>query len=306
MLNNWKGLAIVLVALMLVGVSVASAAPAGPTDPTLTDSEQPGSFIVFPKIHAGKLANGIAQTTIEIGVVCPNNFNAGVNPPCQQEQPVKIKLHWVCPATVQKGAAGFCQSQDFELHTTVFGKLEFDAAGRVTVGPFDLNGGIIPIPQCDAGYLIAYVIDNFGNPISFNGLIGEEVLRLRVGSSSAYNGITFQAASPTGTNLIALINGVPVILFAGNGFYLLPPAQFAADVRYEKTSAPQTLTFLTVLTLGVRANENNPNLVAPVNFCAGSRDHAGRHPGQPARVRLPRVRPGPSCPDHLRSDPVLI
>ena len=235
----------------------------GPTDPSLTNSEFPGSAIVFPKFHRGTLANGVAQTTFEIGVVCPNNFGQEI-PPCPQGQAVKIKLHWVCPATVQKGGAGFCQSQDFELHTTVNGKLEFDAAGRVTVGPFDLNGGIIPIPQCDAGYLIAYVIRPTDDaPISFNGLIGEEVLRLRVGSSSGYNGITFQ--SPLATGFPTDVNANGALDFDGLE-YKKAPARFAADVRFEKTASPQTLTFLTTLTLDIRQNNNNPNLVAPVNF----------------------------------------
>ena len=223
-----------LLVLGVIGASVASAQP----DPTLTNSEFPGSLIVFPKFHAGLIGNGLAQTTFEIGVVCPDGAV------CPQGQFLNIKLQWVCPAAAQ-GAAGFCQSQDFLLRTTINGKLEFDAAGRLTVGPFDLNGGIIPKPQCDAGFLIAYAVNSVGQPIKFDGLIGEEVLRLRPGSSSAYNAITFQVDT---------------------GRYKRAPGQFAADVRFEKASAPPTLTFLTVLTLDIRTNNNNPNIVAPVNF----------------------------------------
>ncbi|HKY76570.1 MAG TPA: hypothetical protein VJS45_10530 [Acidimicrobiia bacterium] len=253
------------VAALVFGLTPAGPANAQVLDPTLHNSEHPGSVIVFPKVHSGSLGAGLARTTIEIGVVCP--FQARDifgNCTLPQGFPVKLKLHWVCPGAVQKGAASFCQSQDFELHTTVNGKIEFNAAGRVTVGPFDLNGGIIPVPNCPEGFLIAFVVDNVGRAISFNGLIGEEVLRLRPGSASAYNGITFQSPLALG----ALTDVAPVNnALDFNGIeYLRAASHIAADVRFEKLTAPPVITFLTVLTLDIRQNQFNPNIVAPVNF----------------------------------------
>jgi hypothetical protein len=255
---------VVAVALLVFGLGQAAPASAQVLDPTLHNSEHPGSVIVFPKFHTGRIG-GQAATTFEIGVVCPFQARDPFgNCTLRQGYPVKIKLDWVCPAAVQKGGAGFCQSQDFELHTTVNGKIEFTADGRVTVGPFDLNGGLIPVPNCPQGYLIAWVVDEFGRAISFNGLIGEQVLRLRAGSASAYNGITFQSPLPITTLTdVAPTNGS----LDFNGVeYLRAATHIAADLRYEKLTAPQILTFLTVLTLDVRQNNNNPNIVVPVNF----------------------------------------
>jgi hypothetical protein len=255
----------------MLGLSLTGTASAQVlvVDPSLHNSEHPGSVIVFPKFHAGRIGGGLAATTFEIGVVCPfrarDQFGNCALP---QGFPVKLKLHWVCPAAVQKGAAGFCQAQDFELHTTVNGKLEFDASGRVTVGPFDLNGGLIPVPSCPEGYLIAYVVDEFGRAIDFDGLIGEEVLRLRPGSASAYNGITFQAGASRNNSVITVVPAIldPSQLRFDGIQYQRAAAQIAGDVRYEKLTAPPTVTFLTLLTLDIRANNNNPNIVAPVNF----------------------------------------
>ena len=245
------------VAALMAGVGLIG-------DPQVASAQisTPGSLIVFPKFHTGFVpATTTAQTTFEIGVVCPNNVGQ-VNPSCFLGQAVTIRLLWICPPTAQN-AAGVCQSQGFTLHTTVNGKLEFDAAGRVTVGPFDLNGGVIPTPACAAGYLIAFVVDNAGVPISFNGLIGEEVFRQRATSASGYNGITFRSSLPTGTPTDANHNGA--LDFDGIE-YQKTYSRFAADVRYEKASSPPTQTVLTVLTLDLRQNASNPNVVAPLTF----------------------------------------
>ena len=268
MTRNPRSVVVVVVALLLFVLSPTVVAMAQ-VDPSVTNSHFPGSLIVFPKFHRGAIG-GLPATTFEIGVVCPDGTDAGT---CflPQGALVNLRLHWVCPAAVQKGEADFCQSQDFDLRTTVNGKLEFTADGRVTVGPFDLNGGVIPVPSCREGYLIAYVVDDVGDPIAFDGLIGEEVLRLRPGSASSYNGITFQAGTffdECGDCQGPAFNGVPGALHFNNlvGGYKRAPAQFAADVRYEKLTAPTTLTFLTLLTLDIRQNSLNPNIVVPVNF----------------------------------------
>ena len=64
-------------------------------DPRLSDSQEPGSVIVFPKFIQGTVTlpeGGTApRTEIEIGVQCPPGEI------CAEHQTVKLRLHWVCP-----------------------------------------------------------------------------------------------------------------------------------------------------------------------------------------------------------------
>jgi hypothetical protein len=254
---------------VVLSFSLAGVASAQVFDPTLTNSEQPGSLIVFPKFSRGFAApgTGLAASVFEIGVVCPNELLRPGGCNLNQNFPIKLHLEWVCPGTVQKGGSSFCQSQDFELHTTLFGKIQFDANGRVTVAPDDpgaLASGI-PTPSCNEGYLIAWVVNATGNEaISFNGLVGEEVLRERGGSASALNGVTFQSPQPVfqptdvaPRNSSLDFNGVE---------YLRAPGRIAGDVRYERLSNPQVLTSVILLTLDVRQNNDNPNVRVPVRL----------------------------------------
>src|SRR5262249_62096853 len=84
---------------------------------TLSDSQEPGSVIVFPKFIQGTVSlppglpgdalsadtlTPVAQdpiTELEIGVVCPKGVI------CPEHQPVKIRFHWVC-ATTEADLAG--------------------------------------------------------------------------------------------------------------------------------------------------------------------------------------------------------
>ena len=81
---------------MLLVPALALAAPAfaqvRPT--TLSNSQEPGSVIVFPKFIQGAVStpegSNMPITELEIGVVCPKGVI------CPEHQPVKIRLHWVC------------------------------------------------------------------------------------------------------------------------------------------------------------------------------------------------------------------
>src|SRR5438874_11720171 len=77
---------------------------ADPRDARLSDSQQPGSVIIFPKfINAAPVRTDNAttgallpRTEIELGVVCP----PGVIPTttiCFEHQTIKVHAHWVCP-----------------------------------------------------------------------------------------------------------------------------------------------------------------------------------------------------------------
>jgi hypothetical protein len=85
--------------LLFLMPALALAAPAfaqvRPT--TLSDSQEPGSVIVFPKFIQGTLAlpeGGTAPITeLEIGVACPKGVI------CPEHEAVKIRFHWVCGTT---------------------------------------------------------------------------------------------------------------------------------------------------------------------------------------------------------------
>src|SRR5215472_13636 len=86
-------LAVLLVpALALAAPAFAQVRPAG-----LSDSQEPGSVIVFPKFIQGTVSlpeGGTAPITeLEVGIVCPKGVT------CAEHQLVKIRFHWVCGAT---------------------------------------------------------------------------------------------------------------------------------------------------------------------------------------------------------------
>jgi hypothetical protein len=234
----------------------------------LSNHSKPGSLLVFQKFTRGVTpTSGLARSVFEIGVVCPDelltNFGHGCN--LAQNTPIKIALDWVCPGSVQKGASSFCQSVDFELHSTLYGKLQFDANGNVTVAPDsgDIGDNVITEPSCAQGYLLARVVDNFGRAISFNGLVGESVLRERANSASALAAVSFQ--SPQAPFVLTDINANGALDFDGVE-YLSTTGRIAGDVKYERTAAPTVITSIITLTLDVRQNNDNPNIRMPVRF----------------------------------------
>src|ERR1700736_2389600 len=88
---------------LLLIPALALAAPAFAYPPqNLSDSQQPGSVIVFPKFinslfNGGSLLNVdgnlVSQTEIEIGAVCPPAFFNGGGT-CTEHQQVKVRFHW--------------------------------------------------------------------------------------------------------------------------------------------------------------------------------------------------------------------
>ena len=262
-----KWMVAIAVISMVLTFGLTSLAAAQATNPGQANPGAPGSVIVFPKFTRGVTpTTGLARSVFEIGVVCPSDQLAPGGHGCllPQNYPIKLALDWVCPGTVQKGAASFCQSVDFELHTTLYGKLQFDANGNITAAPDsgDIGQGVITEPSCDNGYLIARVVDSFGRPISFNGLVGESVTRERANSATAWNGYTIQSPQPTGN---VLDPGNNSLRFDGTS-YLQLTGRFAGDVRYERSAAPTVQTSLILLSLDVRQNNLNPNIQIPVRL----------------------------------------
>jgi hypothetical protein len=83
--------------LLAPAVGLATPAFAQARDLRLSDSQEAGSVIVFPKFIRGTVNpdGGAAtpQTEIEVGVVCPNGVT------CPEGQKIKIRFHWVCGTT---------------------------------------------------------------------------------------------------------------------------------------------------------------------------------------------------------------
>src|SRR5262245_64798713 len=91
--RHWKRVAlVVLVALTWAMPALAQVRPVG-----LSDSQEPGSVLVFPKFLAGTTADGEPRSAFEIGITCPQNQpTPGV---CAEGTKVKLRAHWVCPGS---------------------------------------------------------------------------------------------------------------------------------------------------------------------------------------------------------------
>src|SRR5262249_18731552 len=153
-----------LLALAVLLPVFASSAIAQVRDPRLNDPSEPGSVIVFPKFIRGAIIvpgdNVKPRTEFEVGVICPKCQI------CPHGQMVKIRFHYVCPSFEGDIIKSFvCKETDFELVTTVNGKLVFNTEG---IGGLPGNA-ISPQAQCVQGYMIAWVIDTSDRPIKFDG-----------------------------------------------------------------------------------------------------------------------------------------
>src|SRR6267143_983780 len=186
---------------------------ATPAFAQLNDANEPGSVIVFPKfINMPRVTvdgvAGISRTEIEVGVVCPPTLNPLTSPLCAEHTLYKIRFHWVCPGA-EAVNSNICKESNFEFFVSMNGKVAFSADGD----PINSNSPNTTVPPCPRGYLIGWVENTNDQPIKFDGLIGNAVIRgpnllapsPQAGSStavSAYNAIPIQASddgTPQGT-----------------------------------------------------------------------------------------------------------
>jgi len=248
---------------------------------TLSDSEQPGSVIVYPKVVGGApgVAGSVAQvnvdgnlvsfTEIEIGAVCP----AGAT--CTPHQPVVVQFHWVCP-----GVNSICPETSFQVVLSVDGKLAFSADGIA----INTNSPRVPPPPCPRGYLIGWVVNQAGVtavPIKFDGLVGNAVVRgasVTVGGVtgstgvSAYQAVTIQAnpVDAPGARL-----NTPLDFDGLTGGYSQVTGVQIGDLKFDRTVSssstaltPDVLseTFLDFLTLDVVSGRANSTTFVPYLF----------------------------------------
>jgi hypothetical protein len=271
-------------------VSETSTSPTPPPPPptVLSDSEEPGSVIVFPKFIQGTVTlpeGGTAPITeLEIGVVCPKGVI------CPEHEPVKIRFHWVCGSTEADLATSFvCRETDFDVTATVFEKIVLTPNGE-TVGQYTagLPTKFAPSANCPqgGGYLIGWVINPANDqPVKFDGLVGDAHLRPGapaggVGSPTAlagYDAIPIQADPglatfpATGSAITTNANGA--LFFDGApGHYQLVTGQVFGDVRYTNLTTGPTFTLgvLTLLTLDVRSNRPNRPIFVDLDFFGGN------------------------------------
>src|SRR5215469_17514962 len=116
---NALGLLVLLIAA--IGIAVPSRAQA--PEPPSSASEEPGSVVVFPKFIKGMVTvDGVTrpQTEIKIQVGCPSGAT------CPEEEPVKIRFHWVCPGNSDKASNYVCKETDFDVEIPVNGKVSFN------------------------------------------------------------------------------------------------------------------------------------------------------------------------------------
>jgi hypothetical protein len=265
-----------LAGLLVLALALGPPAFAQVRPTTLSDSQEPGSVIVFPKFLQGttQLTEGprAPMSELEIGVVCPKGAT------CSKHQPVKIRFHWVC-GTSETDLAGIfvCKETDFDITATVFESIVLtpngETAGFYTPG---LPTKFALAPPCPAGYLIGWVINPANDqPVKFDGLIGDAHIRagLLLGS---YNAIPIQADPGLDTfpaaNSVITTDGNGALMFDGApGHYLAVTGQVAGDVRYPNlTTGPFTTGFLTLLTLDVKSNIKNNPVFVDLDFFGGN------------------------------------
>ena len=232
------------VVLPMMVAAIAACQPA--IAQVLSDSQEPGSLLVFPFIQTGTIG-GVVATTITVSVTCPTGAI------CPLHQPVNLRLHWVCPAS-----AGVCQERDFALATTVNGTVRFHPG----------DGGSIPAPPCFQGYLLVWVVDTFRNAIKFDGLSGKAVIHQLPTADTAYNAIPIQAGANLANGAIISRDGAP-LPFNGTG-YKEVTGQITGGIQFPGQTAPgangSLNTFLIFLTLDVMSNRPNPPTFVDFNF----------------------------------------
>ena len=249
--RTWRRVALFpMVALTLAIPAMAQVRPVG-----LSDSQAPGSVLVFPKFLAGTTAHGEPKSAFEIGITCPRGPEGGPGL-CAEGTKVKLRAHWVCPGSQDPAEKYICEETNFDLTSTVTGTIVINPAN---VGHFTQR---VPLPPCEAGYLIVWVINTSDQPIKYDALLGDAILREVDDAASAYTGIPIQAnaAAATGTVL-------PGLLFAPGGPYQAVTGQVQGTVKYDQLDdSPFSVTALTLLTLDVRSNRPNYPTVVDLNF----------------------------------------
>jgi hypothetical protein len=245
---------------VLLGVALGPETPTFAQTPEAVSrtSEEPGSVLVFPKFQKGTVVvDGArrAQTEIEVRARCPSGAT------CTEDEPVKIRFHWVCPANPDKASNQVCQESDFDVGLSVNGKVSFNPENLKLIG--NNVGSAAP---CPSGYLIGWVINpDTGRPIKYDGLIGSAILRDGSGATQSYEAFAIPAESNLATRAEVATDidprtGIPALVFDGGaGHYQALAGAVPANLEHHKLTGPLASGegFLILLTLDVRLNRPN-------------------------------------------------
>jgi hypothetical protein len=252
---------------LMPALALAIPAYADPREVALSDSQVPGSVIVFPKFVKGTVTlpeGGTApKTEIEIGIVCPEGET------CAEHQSVKLLFHWVCPGSQEFAQKLVCKETNFVVTATVFEKIVLSPDGVFT----GVTTKTVPAAPCMRGYLIGWVIrPSDDQPIKFDGLIGDAVIRASATALASYSAIPIQA-NPKMANMAAIDDEGDAIIFDGGpNHYQAVTSEAYGDIRYS-TPAGGTGTFatayITLLTLDVLSNRPNNPVFVPLTFYGG-------------------------------------
>jgi hypothetical protein len=202
-------------------------------------------------------------TSFEISVACPNGAT------CFDGQDVDIHLEWVC-----SGNQTFvCQEKNFLLNTTVNGTIRFNPNGgqcEPAAAFQNLEGcGPVPVPRCAKGYLIAWVVNESGQPIKFDALIGDAQIRESSTAVTAYNAIPIQAAPSLATGAAVPLGPSGALKFDGSAYQAVT-GTIIGSVQYDyintTTGVDQDTTDLVLLTLDTLSNRPNYPTFVDLNF----------------------------------------
>ena len=238
---------------VVLPMMVAAIAACQPAIAQLSDSQEPGSLLVFPFIQTGSIG-GVVATTVTVSVTCPTGAI------CPLHQPVNLRGEWVCPAPIFFAT---CPERDFALATTVTGTLTFTPT----------SGGPIPQPPCFQGYLLVWVVGGTTNrdAIKFDGLVGKAVIHQFFQADAAYNAIPIQGGDGFRTGQVISPDtgtGTP-LLFDGTN-YKAVTGQVTGNVTYPTqfpfVGAGPFNTFVIFLSLDVLSNRPNFTTFVDFNF----------------------------------------
>ncbi len=95
-----------LIVLLTMAFGTAGPTFAQAAKPPSSGPELAGSVIVFPKFLRGTVAvDGVTKprTEIEVRARCPSGAT------CREDEAVKIRFHWVCPASGELASKYVCR-----------------------------------------------------------------------------------------------------------------------------------------------------------------------------------------------------
>ena len=204
---------------------------------TPRDSRMRRELLRLPQIHKGNHGSRWLDET-------PNRDRDPARCPrgatCADNEPVKIRFHWVCPGSEDITSKYICKEASFDFLLSVNGNASFNPEDSQLPG--NNSASVAP---CPSGYLIGWVVDpKTARPIKYDGLIGRAVLRDSRGATEGYEAIAIQADPNLATRAdiateIDPRSGTPALVFDGGaGHYQAVARRIPATSSYPEIARP--------------------------------------------------------------------